>query len=102
MLVLVYGSFKFRQLINTEEYNVTESNQFDYFDEWSEFGHANKFGLAAGLIAWDRDGKILEDPTFGILKFYRKSWTIDSIGEPFVELPTHYCNEKDLSELFYP
>lgn len=46
------------------------------------------------MTAYDDETEPIDDPTYGVLKAYYKSWGIHSdVGIDWEELPSDYCTE---------
>ena len=64
--------------------------------EWPIKSSQN-FQIAFALTNYDSNPDPIEDPDYGVVKAYLKSWgnTGDS-GVNFIELSTRFCREEDL------
>ena len=53
--------------------------------------------LTFALTAYDNERESIEDPQYGVLRPYYKSWGLkESIGVEWEELPTRPCTEAEL------
>ena len=56
--------------------------------------------MAAGVIEWDEGETTLEDPSYGMLRFYIKSWGKDMpYAEKFHEVGSHLCAPTELNDI---
>ena len=55
--------------------------------------------IAFALTAYDNEREPIEDPSFGTIKAYYKTWGLDESvqGIAFEEVPTTMCTEEQLS-----
>ena len=104
--------FAFMQSIKLLTFDETDvmlsarDSYFDYNDEYSE-----NLAIAFGITAYDNNQEIIEDPSYGVLNPYYKTWGFeDSVGVEFEPLKTRPCTEAELhinnqtdpDSIFYP
>ena len=67
-----------------------------YFD--SDYVYSGPMAFAFGLTAYDSNPERIEDPSYGLLKAYYKSWGIHGTftGVHREELTTKPCTHADL------
>ena len=66
-----------------------------YFDSDKIF--SENLMYAFGITAYDGNREIIEDPSYGVLKPYYKSWGIKpGSGVDFESLPTRNCSQAEL------
>ena len=63
--LIFFASLKLGDLLTYEDYSVLQRTNFEFFDSRANFGHKDGFAFTAGLIAWDKGEKIIEDPSYG-------------------------------------
>ena len=51
---------------------------------------------AFGITAYDRNREPIEDPSYGVLTPYYKSWGLKGMDVDFEELPTRDCSLREL------
>ena len=105
MAIGFYASTQFINLVDYGSNTIMVSTKDSYFDMEYEFGTQDGFMIAFGLTTYDDDYEVTEDPQYGQLKAYYKSWGED--GQPgivWTEVPSSPCTENQLKEgnLFYP
>lgn len=95
-VLVAYAVFKIEDLIDIKDYAVQETSRFEFFKNSAQFGYDDGFAFAAGLSKWDDGQGLTEDPQYGQMKIYIKSWGINApFDELFYELETRACTEKD-------
>ena len=63
------------------------------------FGFENGYSIAAGITAWDDGTGVTEDPSYGQVKIYLKSWgQLSRYDELFHELETRACTADDFGK----
>ena len=68
-----------------------------YFDTDHELTTDEGLQIAFGITAYDDNQNPIEDPEYGLIKPYYKSWGIlDSNDVHFEELPVDYCTREQL------
>ena len=73
------------------------STRDSFFDTDFEFTTDTGLMIAFGLTAYDDNLEPIEDPRYGELKAYYKTWGMnDALGVEFTELPTVPCTKKQL------
>lgn len=101
--LIFYGSMQSIKLFTFDETDVMVSQRDSYFD--ASVVHSEGLWYAFGITAYDSNDQPIEDPTYGVLKPYYKSWGIktSSTGEDisdhsvyFEELPTRQCTKAEL------
>ena len=68
-------------------------NYYSHTDTW---GASDGFTLAACVTAYDGSSEVIEDPSVGQLKFYRKGWAASGGDDYFVELDQRACTQDEL------
>ena len=96
-LILTYGVFKLDNLITIKEYNVKHAMRIGHYQSSSQFGNEHDgFSFAAGMVQWDEGEGMVEDPSYGQVRMFIKSWGVNSFyDDTFHELETRPCNEAD-------
>ena len=74
IMLIFYGSMQSVKLFTFDETDIMVSTRDSYFDA-SETYSENLF-YAFGITAYDSNDQPIEDPTYGVLKPYYKSWGI--------------------------
>ena len=63
------------------------------------FGFENRYNIAAGITAWDDGTGVTEDPSYGQVKIFIKSWgEYSKYDELFHELETRACTADDFEK----
>ena len=109
LIIASYGSFKFRDLLDSNDFQLSEVKQKYYFSESDVFTSDDGFQVAAAVISIDPTVDTTEDPEIGTLKMYKKVFSED-IETYFTEIKTRPCNDSDLNDIddsnsqsnFYP
>ena len=68
-------------------------NYYSHTDTW---GASDGFTLAACVTAYDGSSEVIEDPSVGQLKFYKKSWSGSAEMAPFSEIASRACTQDEL------
>ena len=77
LVVLSYGSYKIKDLVEFKDYRLLESKVDNYFEDSANFTTNEGFHVAAGIVDTGSDtGSIIEDPEIGTVKMYIKTWNI--------------------------
>ena len=98
--VTFFAYLKLQDLLGYKDYSVMERTNFEFFDSNASFGHENGLAFTSGLIEWDDGEKIVEDPTYGQLRFYVKSWGPGApYDETFHEIGSHFCLESETNDI---
>ena len=96
VILIFYAIFKLDNLLGYKDYQIIESTSFEHYDLNQSFGYNNGFAIKAGLVMWDDGSATVEDPSYGELKFYMKSWSEEqtsTLTNAFVQLETHFCED---------
>ena len=78
MIVLSYGSYKIKDLVEFKDYRLLESRVDNYFEDSANFTTNEGFHVAAGIVNTDDEYAVdnIEDPEIGTVKMYIKTWNI--------------------------
>ena len=78
-----------------EDTDVMISSRDSYFDP--EYVFSENLMYSFGITAYDSNAEPIEDPSYGVLKPYYKSWGIkEGGGVDFEELPIRNCTTQEL------
>ena len=96
-VIILYGAMQYTKLIEFDETDVMVSSRDAFFD--TDFVVKQNLQYAFGITAYDGNPEPIEDPTYGVLKAYYKTWGIDksSKGVIFEELPSRACTTAELN-----
>ena len=101
IMLIAYGSFKLRDLIQFTDYNLYQIVQESYYSDQDEFTSNDGFHVAAGIVNFNE--QYVEDPEIGTLKIILKSWDYEdkeSNGKAlFREVKTRPCRENDFNDV---
>ena len=101
LLLIAYGTFKFKALILFTDYNLFEIVQDSFYNDQDEFTTNDGFHVAAGIV--DFNAQYVEDPEIGTLKIIMKSWNYEdkeSNGKAlFREVKTRPCRQNDFNDV---
>ena len=86
----MYGSMKSIELATYDETDVMVSSRDAFFD--SDFLFSEGLWYSFGITAYDGNREPVEDPSYGVLKPYYKTWGFGYEGF-FQEIPTRPCTE---------
>lgn len=77
---------------------IMVSTRDSYFDTEFEFTTEQGLMIAFGLTAYDDNFDAIEDPSYGHLKAYYKTWGMqaDAPGVSWDEIPTSQCTAEQL------
>lgn len=77
------------------------STKDSYFSTDDEFTTEDGLMIAFTITAYDSEQESIEDPTYGNLKAYYKTWGIaDQVqSEGFEEIPLKFCSKAQLGLL---
>ena len=89
--VLAYGGYKFLVLFDYADYKVQAAVSENFYDLMDSFESPKGFNIAAGVTRYDSTAEVVEDPDYGTVKFYLKSYGLGEPGIAFDELPTRMC-----------
>lgn len=94
--LIFYGTMQSVKLLTFDETDVMVSKRDSFFD--ADFVYDEGIFYAFGITAYDSNDQPIEDPTYGVLKPYYKSWGIKENvkGVDFEELPTRKCKTAEL------
>ena len=73
---LFYGILQSVKLFTFDETDIMVSSVDSYFD--SDFVYADGLMIAFGLTVYDSNPEPIEDPSYGLLKAYYKSWGLQN------------------------
>ena len=95
-ILCFYGIMQSVKLYEYDETDVMVSSRDSYFT--SDFVYSNNLMFAFGITVYDSNRESIEDPSYGVLKPYYKSWGIKAGYETadWEELPTRNCTEAEL------
>lgn len=92
VIILFYAAMNLIKLLEFREPTIMMSVRDSYLDTDFEFTSEQGLRFAFALTAYDENQEPIEDPSYGQVKAYYKSWGIkDSNNVDFEELPTVYC-----------
>ena len=74
--MIAYIGYKGAVLWKIEDYDLQNASVENYFSSNEKFTTDDGFQIAAGLTEYDGSSKVIEDPTFGTLKMYHKTWNV--------------------------
>ena len=96
-LTIFYGSLQFIKLINFGEPTIMVSVRDSFLDTDFEFTTEDGLMIAFAITEYDDNEMPIEDPSYGQLKAYYKSWGIkENVSVDFEELPTTYCSRSQI------
>ena len=118
IIVFFYAGFKVQAVAERSDYNINVQKDEYFFTKNDDFTYDNGFAIAARLSEADINLEIKEDKTFGMIKFYEKTWNLNSDDDGRVdegrvkmqEIRTRPCNcfeflqivDPDMETDFYP
>ena len=78
LVVLSYGSYKIKDLVEFKDYRLLETRVDNYFEDSANFTTNEGFHIAAGIVNTnvENTNKQIEDPEIGEVKMYIKHWNI--------------------------
>ena len=99
LLMLILCFYATMQSIKLFEYGETDimfSSRDSYFS--NDFVYSKDLMYAFGITAFDGNPEPIDDPSYGVLKPFYKSWGIKpgQSGIDWQELPTRACTEAEL------
>ena len=97
VLIIIYSLVNFITLVERSEYQLIQELYEFKFDQTFQFGEDDGFAVAAAITNFDGSELDIEDATYGVLKFVRKSWGTELNGTTFEELDTRKCTEADFN-----
>ena len=76
VLVMLYAVYQIQLHNDNSDYQLNFEEHVDEYDDNDIFKSSDGFHFAAGLTDFSGENydKIIEDPTYGQIKFYRKAW----------------------------
>lgn len=91
--LIFYGTVMAHKLFAFDETDIMISSRDAFFD--TDFEFSEDLMYAFGITAYDSNREPIEDPSYGVLKPYYKSWGIKAGigGVDWEPLPTKECNE---------
>lgn len=85
------------KLLEFREPMIMASVRDSHFDADFQFTSEEGLMIAFGITAYDDNEEPIEDPQYGHLKAYYKSWGLEEgHGVHFRELPTETCSRAEL------
>ena len=102
MLVLTYGSIKYVQMTDLQNYQLLDQEQEKFYSENDTFTSEDGFHVAAGVVSLKSGGspESVEDPEIGTVKMYLKSWNMkEDAGVQFEEISTSFCEKEDFNDI---
>ena len=93
-VMISYGALKATELITYDETDVMVSQRDAYFNE--SFVYSENLWYAFGLSAYDDNLEPIEDPSYGVLRPYYKTWGLGLDETSFTEIPTRPCTKAEL------
>lgn len=75
--MVFYGTIQLIKLFNFGEPAIMESVRDSYFDTDHIFSSDEGLMVAFGLTAYDSNTEPIEDPTYGKLRAYYKTWGLE-------------------------
>ena len=93
LAIIFYASIQFINLIEYGDNTIMVSSRDSHFGSDFEFMTKNGLQIAFGLTAYDGNQEPIEDPEYGELKAFYKTWGMpgDPPGVIWEELPTKQC-----------
>ena len=92
--LIFYGSMQSIKLFTFDETDIMVSQRDAYFD--SDYIYSKDLMYSFGMTDYDKNPEPIEDPSYGVIKPYYKSWNIKEDGiVDFEELPTRKCSEHE-------
>ena len=92
--LIFYGAMQSIKLFTFDEADVMVSTRDAYFDQ--EYIYSQGLMYSFGISNYDTNYEPIEDPSYGVLKPYYKSWGIKEEGTvDFEEIPTRECSETE-------
>ena len=116
VIVFFYAGFKVQAVAERSDYNINVQKDEYFFTKNDDFTYDNGFAIAARLSEADINLEIKEDKTFGMIKFYEKTWNLNSEDKEdagrvkMKEITSRPCNcfeflqivDPDMETVFYP
>ena len=98
MIMLFYAFRQYQRLLSYEEPYIMYSVLDSHYSTDHEFTTDDGLMLAFGLTAYDDNQEVIEDPTYGTLRAYYKSWGIkkENTGIDFELIETDACTRAQL------
>ena len=97
------------KLLTFDEAYVMFSARESFFD--SNYEYSGNLAVAFGITAYDNNPEIIEDPSYGVLSPYYKTWGFNNYGgvdwealktRPCTAAELHINNQTDPDSIFYP
>ena len=83
------------KLLTFDETDVMISSRDSYFN--AEYEFSEDLAYAFGITAYDSNPESIEDPSYGVMSAYYKTWGFeDSVGVEFKPLKTRNCTQAEL------
>ena len=97
IILIFYAGLQYMRLVGFGEPQIMLSVRDSFYDTDFEFTSNDGLMIAFGLTHYDSNPEPIEDPTYGVLNGYYKSWGIkESQGVDFELLPTKACTRAQL------
>ena len=96
-VVIAYGAYKLKDVVETNEYKVQLRELRDYYSIDEKFGAEDGLMFAAAITAYDGSPDDIEDPSYGRLVFNYKRWGVNSEVAD-TEIETKSCTAEDLND----
>ena len=90
---LFYGILQSIKLFTFDETDIMVSSVDAHYD--SNFVYSDNLMFAFGITAYDSNPDPIEDPSYGVMKAYKKRWGFGG-GSEIWELPTRDCTDAEL------
>ena len=98
LILFFYSGLQYQRLVRFEEPQIMTSTRDSYFSTDYEFTTEDGLMIAFGLTSYDGNPEPIDDPTYGTLNAYYKSWGLkkDVPGIDFELLPKRKCTRSQL------
>ena len=88
---------QFIKLIEFGDNTIMVSERDSYFDESFSFTTDDGLMLAFALTAYDENYDMIDEPDYGEIKAYYKTWGLEGAEFiQFTEIPTSQCTNEQL------
>jgi len=95
--IIGYSTLKFLSLVDFGETNIMVFTKESFFVTEDQFTTDDGLMIAFGITAYDENYESIEDPDYGDLKAYYKTWGFENApGEEFTEIPSSFCTHEQL------
>ena len=95
--IAFYATLQSIKLLTFDETDVMVSWRDAYFDY--NYTYSRGLAYAFALTAYDGNSEPIEDPSFGVLRPYYRSWglkDLDHIGVELDSIPERACSKAEL------